>query len=209
MSLESPNSRIEAFSDGVFAIAITLLILDIKIPSIGSIHSVADLWEKLGQLWPSYFAFVISFGFILVGWVNHHMTFQLIERSSPKFLFANGFLLLNFVLLPFPTALLAEYISTPYAQPAVTLYCFCYVVQNLAWNLLFISMANSKLLKNDSAVIEKFNLLIKSARFGFVVYTIITAVAWWFPLIALVLNTLLWVLWISLAITAPKKRANG
>jgi len=60
------NARIEAFSDGVFAIAITLLILELKVPEHQNIHSVSDLWRALIQLWPSYFAFLLSFGIILV-----------------------------------------------------------------------------------------------------------------------------------------------
>ena len=83
--------RTEAFSDGVFSIAITLLILEIKVPPfIG--QSNQELAWALFSLWPSFFAFVGSFATILVLWINHHGLFTLAEHATPKCLFANGFL---------------------------------------------------------------------------------------------------------------------
>lgn len=134
------NARIEAFSDGVFAIAITLLILEIKVPPYASIQSVGDLWKGLYQLWPSYFAFVLSFGIILVSWVNHHYLFNTLGKSSRTFLYANGFLLLTITFMPFPTALLAQYIGTEYAKPAIAFYCFGGVVNSIGWMLLLHSV---------------------------------------------------------------------
>jgi hypothetical protein len=81
--MEKETARIEAFSDGVFAIAITLLILEIKIPTAGS----GDLSRQLIRQWPSYFAFVISFAFIGIMWINHHRLFTHIKRSNNVLLF--------------------------------------------------------------------------------------------------------------------------
>ena len=67
------TARLEAFSDGVFAIAITLLILEIKAPPAPSVHSIHELW-------PSYFAFIYSFGAILIMWLNHHRAFSIIKK---------------------------------------------------------------------------------------------------------------------------------
>lgn len=202
-------SRIEAFSDGVFAIAITLLILEIKVPPIDTIHSVNDLWLALGHLWPSYFAFVLSFGFILIAWSNHHIVLNFVEHSSPAFMYANGFLLLNIVLLPFPTGLLAEYITTDYLQPAVVFYCFAYVFQNFSWNILFVTIIKSKLLKNDQAVASRFNHVRRSALYGLGIYIGITILAFWFPGSALVLNTLLWFLWLVIGLRSPQNTDIG
>lgn len=202
-------SRIEAFSDGVFAIAITLLILEIKVPPVDSIHSVDDLWRALGHLWPSYFAFVLSFGFILIAWANHHIVLNFVEQSSPAFMYANGFLLLNIVLLPFPTGLLAEYITTDYLQPAVVFYCFAYVFQNISWNILFVTIEKSKLLKNDRVVVSKYNHVRKSSLYGLGIYIVITVLAFWFPMTALVLNTLLWFLWLGIGIRSPQNTDLG
>ena len=106
MAEPNEKSRIEAFSDGVFAIAITLLILELKIPEA---RTVPDLWKGIIHLWPSYFAFLFSFGAILVMWVNHHAMFNMIDKVSRSFMYANGFLLLTIVFFPYPTALLAAY----------------------------------------------------------------------------------------------------
>ena len=75
MSATTPSSRLEAFCDGVFAIAITLLIIDIKIPSTEKIDSTADFVQALKHVAPSIFAFVLSF-IILITWVNHHNAFK-------------------------------------------------------------------------------------------------------------------------------------
>jgi len=74
-----PTSRLEAFSDGVFAIAITLLILEIKVPPAGA---PGELGPALARLWPSYLAFIASFATIGVMWINHHRLFALIERND-------------------------------------------------------------------------------------------------------------------------------
>src|SRR4029078_6605691 len=105
------TARIEAFSDGVFAIAITLLLLEIKVPQHAETPAV--LWKELWRLWPSYFAFIFSFGTILIAWVNHHTVFNEIDKNSNVFIYANGFFLLVISFIPFPTALLAEYIASP------------------------------------------------------------------------------------------------
>jgi uncharacterized membrane protein len=204
MSNNTTTTRIEAFSDGVFAIAITLLILEIKVPPAHSVNSVAELWSGLAHLWPSYFAFVLSFGFILIAWINHHAVFALINKSSGKLLFANGFLLLNIAFLPFATGMLAEYIDSEHKQPAIFIYCFSYVLQNAGWNLLAAAIAKSELVKNDVAAHTMFARLVKLSRYGFWIYVVITAIAWWFPTTALVLNMLLWVVWLATGLMTSK-----
>jgi len=96
------TTRLEAFSDGVFAIATTLLILEIKVPPI------ADLGVGLLQLWPSYLAYAISFVVIGAIWTNHHTIFQWIDRIDHKLLLLNTLHLMFIAFLPFPTAVLAE-----------------------------------------------------------------------------------------------------
>ena len=99
-------ARLEAFSDGVFAIAITLLILEIKVPPIDSIHSANDLVNALVHLWPSYLCFLLFFWRHLIQWIVHHNTFNHLDKTSRPFLYTNGFLLFTIVFFPFPTALL-------------------------------------------------------------------------------------------------------
>jgi len=151
------NARIEAFSDGVFAIAITLLVLQLKVPPVSAIHSVDDLWKGLVNLWPSYFAFILSFGILLVSWVNHHYLFNVLDKSSRPFLYANGFFLMTITFMPFPTALLAEYISTEYVKPAIAFYCFGGVVNSLGWNLLLHTLYKPKKLINSDKNVNLIN----------------------------------------------------
>ncbi|HMA34246.1 MAG TPA: TMEM175 family protein [Chloroflexia bacterium] len=108
------TGRIEAFSDGVFAIAITLLILNIQVP-----HDTAagGLWPALGAQAATYLAFLTSFATIGIMWINHHRLFMHIKRSDNQLLALNLLLLLGVTVLPFPTALVAEYIQKP-ACPA-------------------------------------------------------------------------------------------
>ena len=198
------NSRIEAFSDGVFAIAITLLVLELKVPQVASIHSISDLWNGLIHLWPSYFAFTLSFGILLVSWVNHHYLFNILDKSSRPFLYANGFSLFTITFMPFPTALLAEYISTDFAKPAIAFYCFGGVINSIGWNLLLHTLYKPQKLIRSEVSIKLVNKIKRSTQIGFLIYSVATIIAFWFPIIALTLNLLLWIVWISLSITAKE-----
>jgi two-component system sensor histidine kinase/response regulator len=139
------TNRIEAFSDGVFAIAMTLLVLEIKLP----LHSeVAEygLAHTLVALWPSYLAFITSFITILVIWVRHHWMFTLIKRTDPPFLYWNGLLLFFITFLPFPTALLAEYLLHPQATVAASLYTGTVLAISLAFKALWRHATRNKVL---------------------------------------------------------------
>lgn len=97
------TNRLEAFSDGVFAIAITLLVLEIKVP-----YSGAALGGELLRLWPSYFAYAVSFIVIGAIWLNHHVIFDHIVRADHQLLLLNTLHLMFIAFLPFPTAVLAN-----------------------------------------------------------------------------------------------------
>jgi uncharacterized membrane protein len=104
----STTARLETFSDGVIAIAITLLVLQIGIPAVGS---DGDLGQALLDQWPSYAAFILSFVVIGIMWVSHHSMFERIALVDRRLLFLNLFLLMGIAWLPFPTALLAQYVD--------------------------------------------------------------------------------------------------
>ena len=106
----SGSGRVEAFSDGVFAIAITLLILDLAVPPRASTPD-GYLAAALGHEWPSYFAYLVSFLVIGIIWVNHHSVFARVRQVDRVVLFANLLLLLTVSAIPFPTQLLAEYLT--------------------------------------------------------------------------------------------------
>ena len=132
--MPGPTSRLEAFSDGVFAIAITLLILEIKVPPPGA---AGELGPALARLWPSYLALVTSFANVGVMWINHHRLFALIERTDEGLLGLNLLLLLGVTLVPFPTALLAEHLRGPDQRVAGVVYAGTFLVLALIFNLLW------------------------------------------------------------------------
>jgi uncharacterized membrane protein len=103
---DADTGRIEAFSDGVFAIAITLLVLELKLPDTGKY----GVWRGLVHEWPQFAAYLTSFFIIGIMWANHHSMFTSIVRSDRTLLFLNLLLLLWTTLLPFPTRLVAEYL---------------------------------------------------------------------------------------------------
>ena len=127
------TNRLETFADGVFAIAITLLVLEIKIP---------DPHENLGTAllaqWPSFAAYVTSFLTIGVMWVSHHQMFTIIRRTTPTFLFLNVLFLLPVAFVPFPTALVAAHILDEGARTtAVLVYGAVSVVIAVMFNVLW------------------------------------------------------------------------
>jgi len=134
------TTRVEAFSDGVFAIAITLLILEIKIPAAGS----GPLSEQLIRQWPSYLSFLISFTFIGIMWINHHRLFTHIALSDDVLLILNLLLLLGVVVVPFPTAVLAIHLGRANQLPALILYNSTYVFIAFFFNLLWRYAASEK-----------------------------------------------------------------
>ncbi|MDO8525412.1 MAG: TMEM175 family protein [Candidatus Omnitrophota bacterium] len=148
---EKETGRIEAFSDGVFAIAITLLVWNIKIPHIYERSSDVDLIVALFKQWPSYLAYFISFVTILIMWVSHHRLFNYIKRSNDMFLFLNGLLLMFVTFIPFPTALLAEYVETQHSNFVAAVYAGTYLVIAVVYNILWLYASTGKRLLSKTA----------------------------------------------------------
>ena len=125
------SNRLETFSDGVFAIAITLLVLEIRVPQVGEHAGPAALWAGLGQLWPSYLAYALAFSTILIAWIGHHAVLAQVEQVSLKLLFINGFFLLSISFLPFPTSVVAEYLRSESASAAAVFYALANLLASL------------------------------------------------------------------------------
>ncbi|HEY5138232.1 MAG TPA: TMEM175 family protein [Methylococcales bacterium] len=191
------KGRTEAFSDGVFSIAITLLILEIKVPPFLGQSNRELAWALL-SLWPSFFAFVGSFATILVLWINHHGLFTLAEHATPEFLFANGFLLLLVIFLPFPTALLARHLTGPGANTAAVVYCGTYVLTNISYYLLLSAVASPQSIRKDidSALVQRIRI---TYMFGSLIYIAATIVAWFHAFAGVLICSLPWLLWTHLS----------
>lgn len=131
---EKETGRVEAFSDGVFAIAVTLLVLELRAPLPADLRAGETLWGALRHEWPAYLAFATSFATILIVWVNHHNLFRLIRRTDHVFLLLNGLLLFVVTLIPFPTDVVAEYLRAPGARTAAVFYAGTFLAVAVAFN---------------------------------------------------------------------------
>ncbi|RZS87324.1 putative membrane protein [Motilibacter rhizosphaerae] len=127
------TSRVEAFSDGVFAIAITLLVLEIRVP-----EDTRHLAHGLLDLWPSYLAFGVSFLLVGLVWANHHVMFEHIRAADRPLLFLNTLLLMNVSFLPFAAAVLAAALRDGHGErTAVVLYGGTLVVGGVFFNAIW------------------------------------------------------------------------
>src|SRR5262249_35867877 len=132
---EKETARLEAFSDGAFAIAITLLVLELKVPKeVGWDEALAN---ALAKEWPSYVAFLSSFATIGIMWMNHHRLFTHIRRTDHWLLVFNALLLLGITAVPFPTGILAAYWGHPGERVAAIVYSGLFVVVAILFNLLW------------------------------------------------------------------------
>jgi uncharacterized membrane protein len=141
-------ARLEAFADGVFAIAATLLILnvDAQIPGDAS-----DLGASILHIWPSYLAYAVSFVTIGIMWVNHHTVMAQIDRTDRRFLFANIGLLMCIAFVPFPTRLVAEHIRGDGARDAALTYGFTMVATAIMFSVTwFYASLGRRLLRPDA-----------------------------------------------------------
>lgn len=174
------TNRIEAFSDGVFAIAITLLILEIRLPHAGVEGS---LGSALLALWPSYFAFAFSFFVILVTWIAHHALLRLVHVTTRPVQLANGAALAYVTFIPFPTAVLAANLGGPEMSTAVAFYCGTFVFGSGMFNLLTETIARCP--DVDMQAIKRIR---RGFRITFAIYVAATLLALVAPWVALALN---------------------
>ncbi len=169
-----PKNRVEAFSDGVIAVAITLLALDLPIPDSSTTHHLA---ATLGRDWPSFAAFGVSFLTIGIIWINHHAMLRRIARVDHTTLVLNILLLMSICLLPFSTALLADYLTASGGQRvAAAIYGGSLLLMSLA----FIAVQRHVLvvrpdLLHEGIGEETRRRVLERNRFGVLPYVVATA----------------------------------
>jgi len=200
MSEVNRLARVEGYSDAVFAIASTLLVLEIRAPDLGPRATSGELWYALIQLWPSYLAFVISFGLIFIVWINHHNALHLLEKTSNAFLYANGFLLLTVTFVPFPTALLAKYVVTGLAPVVVMFYAGGSLLINIAINLWFFTMQKPVYLLKPEVSKQEIRKIWMQLGTGALVYLLAGIIALWHPWVGLGFFVGLAILWVAMSI---------
>ncbi len=214
---EKETGRVEAFSDGVFAVAITLLILNIHgldhplspppdfgYPAHPGHPALVGLAEILLSQWPTYLAFVTSFATIGVMWINHHRLFTHIRYSDTSLLALNLLLLLVIVFIPFPTVLLASYIIHPEDHIAAVLYCATNILLAISFNLLWRYASHKNRLLNKNADQEAVRAITNQYRFGPLFYVVTLVLALIYVPASVVLTLLL-----AIFFALPGRRASS
>ena len=192
------KTRLEAFSDGVFAIALTLLVLDLHVPHLNGPFSSHALLAALLKMWPSLVAMLYTFFIELAMWYTHHDLMQWVRGVDKCFLFANGFLLLLVVFLPFPTAILGAYINTPARTGAVALYIGTTIVAATAYLLFLLAISRNRRLLREDVPDERIAVVTRAYIFGPIAYAVLLVLSFRWPYLALTLAFAMWILWLSL-----------
>ena len=185
--MDSETTRVEAFSDGVFAIAITLLILEITVPP----PDTRDLTRALAHEWPSFLAFAASFANIGVMWMNHHRLFSLIHHCDDTLLALNLALLLGVTWIPFPTAVLAEHLTGENGRVAALLYAGSFFVIAIIYNWFWHHASYEFRLLHKHADEGRVRSITRQYRFGPVFYLVIAAIGLFSPAACLTASLLL------------------
>ncbi|MEI6410211.1 MAG: TMEM175 family protein [Bacteroidota bacterium] len=176
--------RVETFSDGVFAIIITILVLELKVPHIEHPNDVAELASALWLILPKFFSWVISFFMICVIWVNHHRIFESITHVTHRIFWLNAYLLLWCAFIPFPTALVGDY---PFNPLGLFIFGIVLGLMGLGFTLLRRAITKEQLLAGhiNPKAFKKGN---KNALiYGVILYLAGGISAWIHPIIALVI----------------------
>lgn len=188
--------RLEAFSDAIFAISITLLALNLHVPEPSILNPLA-LAVALAAQWPTYLTFVLSFVTVLIAWVYHHRLLQLARHAETALLFANGLVLLFISAVPFPTALLGSYLMTGAVSVACAIYASYIAVLNLSYNVLWWVVVRQHHSVRSGERRLPTNMLL--SYLGFPCYLAAVAIAFWSPVATLVICGTLWGVWAAKA----------
>jgi TMEM175 potassium channel family protein len=180
----SGTGRLEAFSDGVFAIAATLLVLEFSVGAAGG----RDLGGRLVHLWPAYLAYVTSFMTIGIIWINHHYCVETMERADRTLMFLNLVLLLTVAFLPFPTRLVADYLQKDGEQAAVYAYDATFVLMAIVYNVWWRYASTRRRLIAASVPDRAVRAITRAFDPGVPMYATALVVAVWSPLASVFLT---------------------
>jgi uncharacterized membrane protein len=178
------TARLEAFSDGVFAIAITLLVLDLAIPATP--HSTKHLLGAIGDEWPGYLGYIVSFATVGALWLGHNAITEYLDRADTALLRLNLLLLLFVSFLPFPTRLLSDYVTKGEAERvASTFYGLVLLAAAGLLSVLWRYARHARLVRPD-AKDEEITLLTQRLTPGLAGYGLVIVIGLFFPVAAVV-----------------------
>jgi len=192
---QKDTSRIEAFSDGIFCVAITLLAIEIGVETKVD-ETNNGLAQSLVHLWPKYLAYMISFVNVLLAWIGHHGLFKNLRNTNNFVMISNGFLLMLVALVPFPTKTLGLFLLTGAFKTAVVFYTGYFVLISIAFRLLwYAATRNKELLLHDISQAQIKNIT-RNENIGLICNCVILVTSFFSPWIALALSFVMWVYWI-------------
>ncbi len=187
MNLPSTN-RIEAFSDGVIAIIVTLLVLEIKIPEFEE-HTLAGFLAAMTPLIPKLIGFAFSFFTVAIFWVNHHAFFHRIKHSTWRLLWHNNLLLFFLSVVPFTTGFVGDY---PFDRFVVAMYAFNLFLAGLAFSLMWqYALVCSNLSEEKTSLVERRKEYMQTGVYGLALYAVAVIIAFIYPPAALAILVLL------------------
>jgi uncharacterized membrane protein len=193
------TNRLEAFSDGVFAVAITLLVLEINVPT-GD-----DLWQELKDEWPSFAAFFVSFWVIGIIWVNHHGVIDHLKRADRGVLYLNLLVLMTVVFIPFSTALIAEHLkSGADEEVAAVVYSAAFLAMAMAFGCLWTYITRHREQLGVELTDEEVRRTTLIFLIGNPFYAVALIVAFISPAAVLVINALLAVYYLVVGMRSPE-----
>lgn len=197
------STRAETFSDGVFAIAITLLVLDLRLPV--ATQGCASLTCELLAAWPHYFAYVVSFLTIGIMWMNHHTILGHVRRVDRPLLVLNLLLLMGVVAIPFPTALVAQHLHRPGGSAAAVTYGLVMIAISSGFAAVWVYVVTHPESLGASVPREALRQSIPGFTIGGAVYAAGTLIAaFWSPLAALAIYGLLAVYYLFEHLPSPE-----
>ncbi len=183
------TGRLEAFSDGVIAVAITLLVLDIKVPEA---RSANGLWHALGDRWPNYASYAVSFVVIGIIWANHHSLFDVIERVNRPMALLNVLSLMAIVLIPFSTALMSRYLPEgggP-SHVAAAVYSLVFLLMSLGFSAVWLYASHGRRLVVPGFTDRELREITRGFTLGLPLYGVAIGVAFLSAAACLVLHLL-------------------
>ena len=191
--MEKNTARLEAFSDGIFGVAITLLAIEIGIDEYAN-PTNESLWEQFKEKWPEYFTFFNSFGTVLLVWMGHRKIIDHLKSVNHWIVLLNGFVLLMVVFYPFPTRMVGTFIDSPAVGTATAIYSAITGSITLSMLLLNIGILNNEhILSNPVKSRKFFKQMIKGQIFGIILYAMATIISFYSAITALAIDFLLWI----------------
>jgi uncharacterized membrane protein len=199
------TGRIEAFSDGVFAVAVTLLILTIRVPP-----ETENIPQYVLKQWPFFLAYLISFLSILVMWANHHGIFNLVVRADRVLIILNGILLMLITFFDYPTAVLAAAITEGrYQQFAAMFYTGTLLALTFVYNIFWRYIAGHPRLIDAHVSLSAVEKLSREYRFGPLYYAAALVASYFIPLAGVLITLLLAIYFGLTARIAPIHGSSG